>query len=60
MADADALSSGTYNLVTFQQLASAGQTFDTVVGLPSRGRLEYTATGINYVIFPAGTLIRLL
>ncbi len=60
VADADALSSGTYNLVTFQQLASAGQTFDTVVGLPSRGRLEYTATGINYVIFPAGTLIRLL
>lgn len=56
VADANALHAGTYALVTFQQLAAAGQLFDTVVGLPLRGRLEYTATGINYVVNPKGTV----
>jgi autotransporter-associated beta strand protein len=57
VADAGALAPGTYTLATFQQLAGAGQVFDTVAGLPSRGRLVYTATSIAYVINPTGTVI---
>jgi autotransporter-associated beta strand protein len=61
VADAAALKQGTYTLVTFQQRAAgADQAFTTVVGKPTRGRLEYTATSLNYVIDPTGTLITIL
>ena len=61
VADATALKQGTYTLVTFQQRAAgADQAFTTVVGKPTRGRLEYTATSLNYVIDPTGTLITIL
>ena len=54
---------GTYNLVTFQQLAGAGQVFDTVTGLPERCTLVYTPTGIDLIataVPPKGTIIRIL
>lgn len=56
------LPAGTYNLVTFQQLGGAGQAFDTVSGLPERGTLAYTATGIDLVVTakpPRGTVVLL-
>jgi autotransporter-associated beta strand protein len=61
VVDAAALKPGTYTLVTCQQFAAgADQAFTTVVGKPTRGRLEYTATSLNYVIDPTGTLITIL
>ncbi len=61
VADAAALKPGTYTLVSCQQFAAgADQALTTVVGKPARGRLEYTATNLNYVIDPTGTLITIL
>ncbi len=53
------LPAGTYPLVTFQQLADAGQVFDTVSGLPERGELVYTSSGVDLVVSssaPKGTV----
>lgn len=61
VADVAALNPGTYTLVTYQQRAAGpDQEFSAVVGKPTRGRLEYTATSLNYVIDPTGTLITIL
>jgi hypothetical protein len=51
VADASALRAGTYTLATFQQLAAAGQKFDSVKLTDTQ-----TATSIDYVINPAATV----
>jgi len=57
VASPQTLAPGTYTLVEFQQLAEAGQIFDTVTGVPSQGELVYTATSIGFVINPKGLVI---
>ena len=66
VADAAALKPGTYALVTCQQLAAPGQTFDvqTLVDAktgqpPKRGNIVYSETGLSYVVNPSGTLLEL-
>jgi autotransporter-associated beta strand protein len=61
-AEAGELPAGTYSLASFQQLAAEGQTFDTVTGLPERGKLVYSSTGIELVVTappPKGTVLSL-